>query len=44
MTLSETIKDLQSRTEALRRYLNIDTLIAQVAEKKNLKTVFQVLF
>ena len=34
MTTAETIKDLQARTEALRRYLNIDTLAAQVAEEE----------
>ena len=34
MTTAETIKDLQQRTEALRRYLNIDNLTAQVAEEE----------
>ena len=34
MTTAETIKDLQARTEALRRYLNIDTLATPVAEEE----------
>ena len=36
MTTTETIRDLQARTEALRRYLNIDTLVAQIAEEEKL--------
>jgi hypothetical protein len=34
MTTSETIKDLLSRKESLRKFLNIDTLTAQIAEEE----------
>ena len=34
MTTAETIKDLISRKDALHRYLNIDTLTAQIAEEE----------
>ena len=34
MTTAETIKDLLTRTEALRRYLNIDSLVSQISEEE----------
>lgn len=34
MTTSETIKDLLTRRDSLRRFLNIDTLTAQIAEEE----------
>ena len=34
MTTTETIKDLISRKDALHRFLNIDTLVSQIAEEE----------
>ena len=34
MTTSETIKDLLSRKDSLRKFLNIDNLTAQIAEEE----------
>ena len=34
MTTAESIKDILSRRDALRRYLNIESLISQIAEEE----------
>ena len=41
MTTAETIKDLINRKDALHRYLNIDTLVSQIAEEE-LKTAEEI--